>query len=241
MRFHKSCLFLAAFALSALGLSAQTQILFTFSGTASGDGLGYTDGQAVTFSFLIADNAPVLTADGQNSVTWEDFGVGSQQLIQSITGTGITGTWLAPVNGSDYNSKFYISHSPNEQFYLTTNTFDYNASPVNIGGLQVNGYDVGQIIIQEWGANSLGFGTLPSSGSPVDLLSGMTGSYNVSLSADIYDIGDNNNLSFSITNVTISAMSAVPEPSTYAAIFGALALVGTIYLRRRRGAGLAVA
>uniref|UniRef100_UPI004048EEDD PEP-CTERM sorting domain-containing protein n=1 Tax=Cephaloticoccus sp. TaxID=1985742 RepID=UPI004048EEDD len=37
--------------------------------------------------------------------------------------------------------------------------------------------------------------------------------------------------SFTVTNLTIAA--AVPEPSTCAAIFGAIALMGTIAVRRR--------
>lgn len=39
---------------------------------------------------------------------------------------------------------------------------------------------------------------------------------------------------FGFDDVKLSYVSAVPEPATYAAIFGGLALVGTIWVRRRR-------
>lgn len=39
---------------------------------------------------------------------------------------------------------------------------------------------------------------------------------------------------FGFDNVRLSYVSAVPEPATYAAIFGSLALLGAIWVRRRR-------
>jgi hypothetical protein len=47
--------------------------------------------------------------------------------------------------------------------------------------------------------------------------------------------GANGNVGYSVINeFQILAVSAIPEPSTYAAIFGALALTGVVIHRRRR-------
>ena len=244
----KFSLLLAGCLIGAASLSAQSLISFTFSGTATGDAdgtetyLGYTSNQAVSFTFVIADNDPVFVdLNSGGGVRWEDFGQASQRLIQSVSGTGITGTWQAPVvnSGATRNSYFSVEHSPTERFTLTFAVWDYTEPVENISGLSANGYDLGQIMISAYDENPLGLGALPSSGGPFDLLTASMGTYDLSgspLGASMYDIGDDNSLDFSITSITISEYSAVPEPSTYAAILGGLALVGVVAWRRRKQA-----
>lgn len=218
----------------APAFTVQAQIAFTFSGTADFDGVGYSEGQAVSFTFIIADSTPTFSTEGAGNVRWEDFGAPSGQLIQSVTGTGITGSWLAPAFEGGSNSQLLVEASPIDRFLLSLATFDYNPEPVNIGGLQANGFELGQIIIQTLGQNPFGITTVPEGGSPTEFLADLFGTYAVTgLFADIYDIGDENSVSFSIDTITIGAVSSVPEPSAYAAILGGLTL-GVVMLRRRR-------
>ena len=48
-----------------------------------------------------------------------------------------------------------------------------------------------------------------------------------------FDTSGSNSQGLGLDNVSLTA-SAIPEPSTYAAIFGTLALVGTVWHRRRQ-------
>lgn len=218
-------------------------ISFTWSGGASNN-----SGQNVVFGFF---NGDTVTANGQTSITddWEGYftaigartgdsaangaigvyrqGSGDQPLIDRVNWTG--GTSNANVNGAGGNVgsgglRAGFNHPVSSQ------TINYRIELISDTQLRTTViYQTGR----QDGTHSATLGGIPYSMSVNSGISTVTATYNVSdgpttISGLTFAARQN----FNLSNITVTA---IPEPSTYAVIFGFLAL-GLIVLRRRRQA-----
>lgn len=230
-------------------IAALGQIVFTVSGTVNATGNGFTAGQAVTFSFTLAQTASntgsdsrVLLTGAQNDIIngyrWADEVTADPILWADVTGSPFSGTYARPVA---------LSASPSMELQLdtTNNRIRFLASAPEPGGaytesmgLTFGGNNVTYIYaIGHYTGLNFDFtsGTLPDATA---YFSNYLGTYAYTeipfftQSSAVYYDGASNDIFFTPTSLTISA---VPEPSTYAAILGALAL-GLVVSRRRRTA-----
>lgn len=223
--------------LCPLALMAQT-VTITFNGVAidnphdaiANDPLnGYAINQEVSFSFVINDNAPNISTDYGSYISWiESFQ--STSLFESIYGTGLSGTFTKPYDKYDSNqSEIYSNNSgglTTQAFYQ--GMFNYGANM----GIYANTHPIYNISFHA-DTSSLGFGYSDSIPEVSAYMSSYAGTYaTTSSSADLTT--DAGMTYFTINSVTIST-TAVPEPSTYAALVGLLALGFVAVRRRRRG------
>lgn len=232
---------LASFALLSLGLCAtapvHAQLVFTVTATANSTGAGYTAGQSYTFSYVTAASFANNSSSsfGASSAAWSEDDTTHNQMFTAISGTGINGTYVRPVADLyDPYSGFYISQSgSNYQLHISASAESTGSS---MGLTKLNGAQA----ISAYTAITAGAPSFVMPGSYVEpfasgtgfftsyvgtISSGLTGT--VTLSDPSY-----NNTVFTVTSLTISA---VPEPSTYAALAG-LAALGFVAWRRRRAA-----
>ena len=166
-----------------------------------------------------------------------------------FTISGVTGTWSG--------STFYFNPASVTSFTVTINSY----SAANPGGhygafFQVADITSGYSYLGEVGtgpdADATPFdtpvftftrGAALDGGDDDDTTYGFTTGTRLELEAGFFNviglttsaIGDAQQ-AFIVGNTTSFTLAAIPEPSTYAAIFGALALAGVVIHRRRRTA-----
>lgn len=215
-------------------LTARAQITFTYTGTSATNLAGYTIGQPVTFTFTLAPDAAPSASYYSGKIPmllhWSQTG-----LFSSVTGTGIVG------DTTDVRGELEVLNDGSGNNRLTTSLYPYTGA-----GLTVNGLVLSQIRFEGIGWTGLSVPVVGAAVSdPHDYLNAniapATYTFNNSSGAAVYLASPtiNEAISVNLTSVTISGMSAIPEPSTYAAIFGALALGAVAVVRRRRTTALA--
>jgi hypothetical protein len=219
--------------LTFVGSTANAQLVFTVTATANATVEGYTSGNSYTFIFTTGSSYPAISnlsgsyfQPTQNY--WIEDVVGDNQLFLTVGGTALGGGFIRPTSSSN-DPYSYISN------YTTGNGF-------NIAARNNGSYSVGLTTLNSTALGGVA-GTLSSVGlnsasypqSYIDMTTyfgAHLGSYSASGTISVYSPVLSNLASFTATNLTIA--SAVPEPSTYAAIFGGLALMGTVLVRRRQ-------
>ncbi|MDI1318638.1 MAG: PEP-CTERM sorting domain-containing protein [bacterium] len=226
---------LAVIAFIALPLLARAQVVFTFNGTMNTTAVGYTAGQAVTFGVTL-NSAPMTTGflvTGTNpGYIWRGDVPSDPILFTNVTGTGLGGTWLTPTDGSQYS-----------EIQAFNNSLSIYASFDGVGSIYtgLTGPNGGVVKQLNLGFN-LVMGTLTApSGSLPDAntyFAGLLGTYTAgsqitsgvfSLTTRISNV--DTTLYMTVQSLTIS--SAIPEPSTYAILFG-LGALGLVGFRRYR-------
>lgn len=215
----------------AAALIADAQFTLTYSGVATSTAGGYTAGQNVTFTFTLAQSlSPTVYYDTSNqpmTMRWSQPG-----LWTSLTGTGLSGTvggYIGMIDVSNDGSSTYGKLSA-ALFMMESADLALNGSPIN----------------------QIRFQNIPWTGLSIPVLGAAVTDPNAYLSTYITPstylvnqdgptaspfimvLPSNTVVPISISSVTISNASAVPEPSTYAAIFGALALGAVAVNRQRR-------
>jgi hypothetical protein len=224
-------------------IAALGQVVFTVSGTVNATGNGFTAGQAVTFTFTLAQTA---SNTGSNSVVlgsptitgyrWADEVTSDPILWADVTGSPFSDTYTRPVALADSPwMELQIEAVTNRIRFLAAAPEPDEAYTESMG-LTFGGNNVTYIYaIGRFTGLSFDFTseTLPDA---TTYFSANLGTYSFiegtsPNSAFFYD-GASGDILFTPTSLTISA---VPEPSTYAAILGALAL-GLVAWKRRRAA-----
>lgn len=218
--------------LCPLALMAQT-VTITFTGVASNAFNGYNVNDPVFFSFVLNDNAPTgaVTNAGLNFSWFE--GRYSASLYNTISGTDISGTFVKPTSDLTYSSGIEASGT-NSLTVQAQYTGAYNTT-----GISANDNSIYRMYFYGQLGGGLNWGTLSEvNPSLYTYLSNYGDSDGISYAASsaslevATDTGGTSN--FTINSVSITT-TAVPEPSTYAALVGLLALGFVAVRRRRRG------
>ncbi len=246
-----SCMPVAALAAMLCGLgaapAAAQQVAFTINGTVTAPNptLGYASGSAVSFTWVLDDNAARQARfSGPSSccagtIAWyQDLFSTTPQLWQSITGTGLSGAWLPPVDKDDGSIFLSAGNYPqpypasfgmlaNSQIGFPSGLF---VNGLTVSAVQMNAVYVGLDAVGRLGGSSV-FSNPPP--DPTALFLGLAGTYAVDRTfsdfGSIWASGPGGGqFTFRIDSLTISA---VPEPASWALmVVGA----GMLLSRRRR-------
>jgi hypothetical protein len=227
--------------LALIPAATFAQITFTLTGTVDGlvtnnapalTALNYTVGQTVTFSFTtapsFANNASSSFSTSSN--TWSEELLTENSFWASLAGTGISGTYQRPntTNGSPFMGLVASTGTPSLNIIATDD------DGVSIG-LTANGHALFSLSAYELGTGASIFpAPLPATYmAPTTFFTSYVGTY--ALTGGQIRIESADGFAVYATASQLTIASAIPEPSTYAAIFGAAAL-GFAVWRRRRGA-----
>jgi hypothetical protein len=244
--------------LASSQLSAQSmQASFTIDGTVTSPtpALGFTTGAAVRFTWVLNDAAVKqarfsgTTCDGCfGALTWfQDLVSTTPQLWRSITGSGLSGAWLPPVDQDlGFVSVGVGTTPPNSSapFQMLANSqigslsgLSANGAPVR--ALQMNAtYEGLDLVARSAPLNVLT--TTPPTLDPTALLLTLVGTYAADLRySRVGSIWSDEQFTFEIDRLTIAAVpepenvAVVPEPTTFALMLAGLGLIGAAARRRK--------
>lgn len=195
-----------------------------------------------TASLLVSSGAPVdnLTIGSIGSFTGQTLNTNLTSPSSVYTGAsgGMSGSFaaVAGVFNVSSSSAFTITLTPAAGYQVSITSLSLGSRSTNSGPTTL------ALRTSADGFASDAFSTSVSTGGTWALvqtgaLSNITGTSSDPLTIRIYGYGGTSasggNWRFDDVSMTVS-MSAVPEPSTYAAISGAAALFGAMWHRRRR-------
>lgn len=204
---------------------AHGQVVLTLSGTAnSSTNPAYTVGNSYSFSFTLnssySGNASDSFSSGEN--VWVEAANGDDPIFSQISGSQLTGTLSSP--STPYSYVFLYGTNSMELIADTSQSPGENLG-ISAGAALVTGISFFGVI------NTLTFAFPGSYTDPLAYFTDYFGTYDVS--SGTFSIGGSGAAAaFTVTAISIGT-SAVPEPSTYAAIFGACALGFAAWRRRR--------
>lgn len=247
---------LAAVAQLAPDMAQAVPIAFKVDGVALNSVLGFTSGQAVSFTYVLADQRPLnvrvspstpypASACCGGQFAWRQDLPTQSHLWSALSGTGLSGQWDPTANPKQQTNSalaLWLGTQPSQTIDLQAfdNAGTNAATGVTVQGLQVTGFQVQSVFK---GLNALSvYGTDLFSAPvphPNDLFTGLAGTY---LADEVFTnrgalwaLGSPT-LNFRATQLTISP---VPEPDAlalYAA--GTVVCAALAVYRRRRIEGL---
>jgi hypothetical protein len=261
---HLAAGLLSVHGLSCLLLAVPAQaapIAFKVNGEALNTTLGFTAGQALSFTYVLADQHPLDVTVSPNppyaqsaccsgQFAWKQNLATQSHLWSGLMGTGLSGTWnptANPLQRTTSGLSLWLGHSPSQTLDLQAfeNAGTNALTGVTLQGYQVTGFQVQAVFL---GLDALGvygdnlFGSAVP--HPNNLFAGLSGAY----AADpiFSNLGTVNTLAgptlrFKVSSLTISA---VPEPGTVSMVVVGLLMVvatsrGRLLGQPRRAPGLA--
>eukprot|EP01012_Entosiphon_sulcatum_P042059 TRINITY_DN55997_c0_g1_i1.p1 TRINITY_DN55997_c0_g1~~TRINITY_DN55997_c0_g1_i1.p1 ORF type:complete len:290 (+),score=20.69 TRINITY_DN55997_c0_g1_i1:309-1178(+) len=229
--------------LSGLALSARAQIYtYPFTDVVSGTSSSSAGGTAsnLTFSSVTASGVGATANAGGvfSFVTWTTGATTGQNTFSgALDTTDYYQFTITPAANFSYSLTTLVfdagrSSTGPRQFLVRSSADNYSsnlAASVTNANVSVVATNVFQIIdntnTTAYAGNTITMTGLSSYTSVTGPLTFRIYAYNSEATTG----------SFRIDNLAINgSVSAIPEPSTYAAIFGTLALVGTVWHRRRQ-------
>jgi hypothetical protein len=229
--------------LALLGLAhlASAQTMFTVTATANSTTNNYTSGNSYTFVFTLGSGSTFSGAYTSDRTSFQDETTASDSLWSSVGGTGLLGSYVRAVG--DPGDPFNIAAAElppnytNQSLYLVAGTEQNVTQTIGVTTLSGTNLSWIEVSIDD---SALPSWTMAISGTaPASYFSGYTGTYTglTGANADTVKLynasGGGLILDFNVTSV---AISAVPEPSTYAAAFGLAALIFAGWRRRKLAA-----
>lgn len=224
--------------LAVLATASASPVVFTLTGTANATGEGYTSGLSYTFSFTTGSSYSTLSTLSESSFSagtsnsWKDENTTDSTLFVSAGGTGLLGSFVRPTA---------VSTDPQSYIYEGVGGTTYDlvmAGPPGVGnsiGLtSKSGTALNKIF---WSSGDVTLSPAPVfSGSYVDPTTYFTaraGTYVAAGELQLYRASPDNGViaTFAVTQLSISA---IPEPSTYAAMAGVLVLGLAVWSRRHQ-------
>lgn len=231
LRLPFGCL-LALGALLAGGATvARGQVVFTFTTTANAGAAtyGYGVGNVYTFIFSANTAEPELSTFGNSQNKWLEETLENPQLVTSIGGTGLLGSYVRPT-GIDDAPYSNVTDSPSNLLGLLVR----NDAGGILGIQTLNGTDIG--VIQPNATVAGVTFDFPNTTTFLSYWENYVGTYpSSSGTLTLSNAGGSPLASFSITQVSIAAApepTTIPEPAAMAVILGGVALLGGLLLRR---------
>lgn len=196
-----------------ISIAQTTLVSYTFGDQS-------TPTTALTATSVASNLTAGLFSVSDGSFTSTNFTTDSPPNSPAVSDTG---SWNDGTPTKYFS--FTVTPASGYQFNVTSISFDYRQTSTGAASYQI---DVGSNSNVTSGSFSVNTGWQSLSSSiTVNALSGST-------EFRIYGYGGSNG-GFAIDQVTLQGnVSAIPEPSTYAAIAGGLALLGTMWWRRRQ-------
>jgi hypothetical protein len=209
-------------------LTRSAPLTFTLTATSDYSRLGYIAGQTYTFILTTGDHY-----DGQlnsrfdsTSSTWQGHGYWT-----SVGGTGVKGVYSKPTNPSALDSYINISSNYGDQFHLQA-----GANETLSGLTTLSSTAIGRVTVDFYSASI--FSPTDTYIHPTVYFHDYIGDYTINpTSNSIHLVSPASNFltSFSVYNLNISGGSTtIPEPSSYAVVFGLTALLGANSRRPRK-------
>lgn len=221
-----------------LSPAALAQVTVTIQATPDSDVLGFVTGNSYSFTITLpADSRPPYTRATSDSANWrDDYSAASPTVVTDLTGTGLSGVFTAAglsslaVEVSGTRGAVTIFQSPDGLYGMKVDSASGDGSLLTPDGSPfvylAADFSLNQTLAildgTTYTSPSVYLHTLVG---PLDLNQGLLTLYSVD---STYSTAV---ARLAITSVSVA--SAVPEPSTYAAILGGLAL-GYVAWRRRR-------
>lgn len=233
----RSCL-APLLALLAAALPAPAQITFTVTATAENNldtaAQGYVVGQAYTFVYTLTADYPLNHNyfPGQNNGWFEQDITNEPALFTGVGGTGVGGTYIDPIATEGSPFSFVRAYNGNLlQLYA-------GADAGNIALTTPAGTTLTHVIAS-MNLEGINFAAPANYINPADYFAGYLGEYHAwGGTVGLYG-GGFDGATFQVTGVTISngvsnSATAIPEPSTYAALLGLGALGFAAWRRGKR-------
>jgi hypothetical protein len=235
MNLHTPRRCLLSLAIISSALAAQAQVTFTITATNNEGTRGYAAGQDYTFIYTTAAayalNASSVFNGSHNS--WNDETWSDLPIFSSVRGTGLTGTLGIPAANEDAPWSFVNTlHSPiaGNHFAISAGADEGIIGLYSLDHTAIN--SVGTVLGGDFFRlpEGLIFNPLASYQDPTSYFTGYNGSYAVEGTIRMLNSTGSTFQTFSVNNLTISA---IPEPSSFAALAG-LGVLGFATTRCRR-------
>jgi hypothetical protein len=220
---------LALFALLAGALSARAQINFTITATADPTGTGptggYTEGQTYQFTYTLTSS---FGNNGSSSFSgtsnnWTEEGQADGQLFTAVSGA-LGGTFTQPLDPYSY-----VASNSGGNLQLLAGSDNPRATGLTtLSGTPLNS-------VSAYIDTAISFSTPGSYTNPATSLASVLGTYPASGSVSLFPADFSAAYGFTITGLSITA---IPEPSTYAALLGVGSLGWGVWRRRRAAASV---
>jgi hypothetical protein len=225
---------LFCFAAMLLPIAKADAVTLKFIGTADDTMFAYTEGQAVSFTFEINDatlNGEVMSA--LFYWFWMDDSYSSDvDLWSSISGTGLTGSWVRPSSADIAPYSLIEVNEPGDalQVSASNSTVDGNI------GLSSGGTPLKAIVINVGlpAIDGTWTGTLPDA---TDYFESLEGNHSLSDSYTCY-VCDYTATQFCYFTLSKLEISTVPEPATGGCLSGLGAMFAAIAWKGCRRLGI---
>lgn len=215
---------------------ASAQITFTVTATANSSTEIYNSGSSYTFVFTLGNYTNLSGAFTAARTSFQDENTAHDQLWSAVGGTGLQGSYVRPTGaaGDPYSIlEAAIPPEATDRLLSLVAATDQDATQT-IGVTTLQGTTLAKVSATIDDTALPNF-SMVSGVSPESYFSSYIGTYNgftgSNDTVELYNSASYDSiLTFSVTSLTISA---VPEPSTYAAAFGFAVLAYAVWRRRK--------
>lgn len=223
--------------LLSLTSKSPAQVVFTLTGTANDNNLGYVMGQ--TYTFVLTTGASFANTSTSTFLSyrnlWSEQTTTDNQLWANIGGSGLSSGYSRPTSAADAPASSLRAEGPPSSLYFYAGTDEFlgtiglttPASNV-IGGFEFS-IEADTTTFSFVGAFTEMNSFFPAyNGTYVPTTPGTGRVF-------LPNVFSGSQAEFTITSLTINGGTAVPEPSSYATLFGIIVMAFVIRQRRRAG------